>query len=136
MNTLTLNSHGVLQFPIGFALKITWTVKCYEPTSTPEASTVVLAQAYVKFGVQVWYVAIFTFWFKLSKRAKTVDSSSFFHIVCDDWSHLIKTQVKTVIIVCSTGIRSHLVKTDKSERCVPQICPLASCWVHFWGGLL
>ena len=36
MNLLNLNSFVVQQFPIGLALQITWTVKCYELTSTPE----------------------------------------------------------------------------------------------------
>ena len=36
VNLLNLNIFGVLQFPIGVALQITWTVICYEPTSTPE----------------------------------------------------------------------------------------------------
>ena len=31
-----LNSFGVLQFPKWFALQITWTVECYEPSSTAE----------------------------------------------------------------------------------------------------
>ena len=30
------NCFGVLKFPIGFALQITWTVECYDPTSSPE----------------------------------------------------------------------------------------------------
>ena len=36
MNILNLNIFGVLQFPIGFALQITWPIECYEPTSIPE----------------------------------------------------------------------------------------------------
>ena len=35
-NLWNLNSFGVLQFPIEFALQITWTFKCYDPTSTLE----------------------------------------------------------------------------------------------------
>ena len=37
VNLWNRNSFGVLQFPIGFALQITWTVECYEPTSTLES---------------------------------------------------------------------------------------------------
>ena len=36
VNTLKLNSFGVLQFSIGCSLQITWTVECFEATSTLE----------------------------------------------------------------------------------------------------
>ena len=35
-NPWNLNSFGVLQFSIEFALQITWTFKCYDPTNTLE----------------------------------------------------------------------------------------------------
>ena len=55
VNTLTLNSFWVLQFPIGFTVQITWTVECYELTSNMEKLCSVDGQTDIEFkGLRYW----------------------------------------------------------------------------------
>ena len=120
VNTLTLNSFGVLKFPIGFALQITWTVKCYEqvlrkscdvsgclPPALPRTSKLVVIATkaptcHGDSGSQAWHFPFTLLLFELPA------SLSRFYFLSD----FIPAVRHTVLLKASLGNETHKTWLD------------------------
>ena len=97
---------GVLQFPIGFALQVTWTVECYEPTSSPEKVcrwSVFIWKIWVtRAGVIPLWESVFGFYL--------FATSNYLNEIAKTWSYLTYWPSQGVQELACTAVPAPAVK--------------------------